>query len=542
MSLKNLIARKRAGSFAVVLCALLIGSNPAGAQDSLPQIADSWEKGRYENALEALIKYRDRTGQRDLQVDYMIATSACRLAAHKQTGSKFFEWILYNYNLSDENRQTIETERARCSMGAMPGTLQMSVPATLVGVRYLGKGGPDFGAKPSGNGTSAVVDPIAPEVFTRRLFQLGHWSEAESAIKQVLGQDVLVERAEHFMLVTVTPVRTTSGQGGTEGTRGEAGELVGVLNGMANVPNAAQNAPNRSRTVQAAPPNANAAEAAPQQPAAQSSPTKTVPPQSPLTSQSAPSCAPSPVQGPPPPGCGKLESKEEVGKALEQYLSFYEAKFGMKPPQNLISVYFTNSYGEIYTVARKLHGISVAGGSVGYSFAPDQSMVAWASSEAYGTFAHELFHLVVHQNFGDIPAWMDEGIAALYEVSETRGNEIVGLDNWRGAILQGGWSGRPKLRDLVQMNRKMFDQPRGNSKSLVAGEDEALVHATARYFMLYLQEQGKLVPLYKAFQERAMSAEPANQAILLTEQTLGDSMEHVDEQFEKWFLKTHPVR
>ena len=33
-------------------------------------------------------------------------------------------------------------------------------------------------------------------------------------------------------------------------------------------------------------------------------------------------------------------------------------------------------------------------------------------------------------NFGDIPPWLDEGMASLYEVSEVSGNHILGLPNW----------------------------------------------------------------------------------------------------------------
>jgi len=207
----------------------------------------------------------------------------------------------------------------------------------------------------------------------------------------------------------------------------------------------------------------------------------------------------------------------------------------MQPPSHLITVYFTPNVEELQSLARKIHGIQLAPGSIGYSFPADQSMAGWADGRAYGTFAHELFHVMVRNNFGDIPPWLDEGMAALYEVSRWDGNRAVGVPNWRGRILHDLWTSRPALRNLVQMNRTAFDYVQGRSDRLAAGENQAANHATARYFMLYLQERGKLKPVYMAFLNRKVSDQPQKQAVDLVERAVGRSLDDVDADFSQWF-------
>jgi hypothetical protein len=232
---------------------------------------------------------------------------------------------------------------------------------------------------------------------------------------------------------------------------------------------------------------------------------------------------------------------KRVGGELERYSRFFVSEYGMREPSRLITVYFARDVSELRSLAGTLHGISLAYGSIGYSFPADQSMVGWADGQAYGTFAHELFHLMVRRSFGDIPPWLDEGMAALYEVSGFDGARAVGAPNWRGEILRDLWASRPHLRALVQMNRSAFDSVQDRSDktrggdTLEAGEHQAVNHATARYFMLYLQEQHQLKPLYKAFFNRKVSDEPERQAVELIESVLGRSLDQVDQDFARWF-------
>jgi hypothetical protein len=57
--------------------------------------------------------------------------------------------------------------------------------------------------------------------------------------------------------------------------------------------------------------------------------------------------------------------------------------------------------------------------------------------------------------------------------------------------------------------------------------------------MLYFQQRGELLPVYKAFLNRKVNDRPAAQSVLLLESVLGRSLDTVDAEFSAWF-KTLP--
>ena len=170
----------------------------AVAQDELGRLEGLWKRREYARVLPELVDYRQRTGNKTLGLDYMIATSACRTPEHRRTGSEFFSWILYNYSLSGPNRSLVERERQRCSAGASPESLGVIVPASLVGVSYRGKGGRELRATSSGNSAARVVDPIPPEAFARRLFEASAWKTAASGIATLLGPGMQSSTSGHL--------------------------------------------------------------------------------------------------------------------------------------------------------------------------------------------------------------------------------------------------------------------------------------------------------------------------------------------------------
>jgi hypothetical protein len=114
-----------------------------------------------------------------------------------------------------------------------------------------------------------------------------------------------------------------------------------------------------------------------------------------------------------------------------------------------------------------------------------------------GTLVHELTHALVDFDFPEIPDWFNEGLASLHEQCEFRWDEssidgpfIKGLVNWRLPALQKAIA-EGRLRPLEE---------------LIGGDDfrarlEGLNYAQARYFCLYLQEQGVLRKFYVAFRD-----------------------------------------
>ena len=511
-------------------CVALISARDASADSELDRLEAIWRQGDYARATQELIAYRERTGVRTPEIDYMIATSACRLPDRRQLGNEFFAWILQNYNLSPATRMRVESQRQLCSASAAPERLPVTAPAAMVGVAYHGKGGTNFDAQPSGDSRATVVAAVPPEQFAQRLFVPSDSQKAVRSVAKLIGPDFEIQAVGHFILAGPRPAPRS------------AGVSPGILNAAAP-PRGGGNSPNpslnpdpdldnllKSKSSKAPPmpqtPNAPARAPAPNPPA--NRPTTQGARPSDMVQQMAPATSPS---------AGELK---RVGESLEQYLQFFVSEYGMRLPPFLITVYFAADRSQLRDLARKLHGIDLAPGSIGYSFSADQSMVGWADGKAYGTFAHELFHVMVRGNFGDIPPFLDEGMAALYEVSGFEQGRAVGVSNWRGALLRKYWAERPGIKDLVQMDRGALDDVAGPSDAGGSSGKQAANHATARYLMLYFQERGELLPVYNAFRGRKVSDRPAAQGVELLEAVLGRPLGTVDTEFAEWFGKLPP--
>lgn len=101
----------------------------------------------------------------------------------------------------------------------------------------------------------------------------------------------------------------------------------------------------------------------------------------------------------------------------------------------------------------------------------------------YGTLTHELVHPFMHHNWEDTPAWLNEGVASLFERPAEKDGHLVGKVNWRlPGLLDGLKAGTvPSFKTLVHLPTSDFY------------EDKAGVnYAAARYLCYWLQEKGLL--------------------------------------------------
>lgn len=238
----------------------------------------------------------------------------------------------------------------------------------------------------------------------------------------------------------------------------------------------------------------------------------------------------------------------EIGRTLDRFTGFLVETYGVVPPRHLLRVELVRDGWEVKQLAERRHGLDVSSATIGYAFVEDASIVAAVPTTAAGTVLHELFHLLVRSNFGDVPQWLDEGIAGLYEVSGRRGNDYFGLENWRRKVLETTWDVRPDLAELIRAEWFLFDDPEQadafreteldpDLHDRPSGREQAAMMATARYFAFYLQERGQLVPVYRAVRDRELEqlggAAPAH-AVTLVEDVLGRPIETVDADFVAW--------
>lgn len=476
------------GGMVLLLSQCLI-AHTAQAQDELSQLQVMWRNGSYSEVLPSLIEFRDRPYGRNAQVDYMIATSACRIPALQEEAYKFFCWILYHYSLDETSREQVKDEMQQCDPSNQPRIIAF---VTERSERSIVRGKTFFWLDRENPVTSdpvKVVRDIPLEELRDRLFEISDSRKGIYYVQELLGLEFQVESLGHFILVS------------------------------------------SSRHTQS--------------------------------------------------------EVRSIGRNLEQVLHFFAWQYKIPIPHYLITVYIVPTAWELMELAEKIHGIRISRTDIGYSFQNDLSIVGVIPGKYPGTLRHELFHLMVRNDFGDIPPWLDEGMAALYEVSQiigvpeaqarlkhagfdpgpidgilgprteqalrryqtehglpesgvldeaTRSSlevqySIVGLPNWRGSILQRFWDIRPSIKELVKMDWSSF----GRGQTLTQTTTN---HALARYFILYLQDRQKLVEVYKAFRGRKVTnvqVDPRTDAVYLLENILQKSLVEVDRDFTEWF-------
>lgn len=238
----------------------------------------------------------------------------------------------------------------------------------------------------------------------------------------------------------------------------------------------------------------------------------------------------------------KVFSTQEIDRfdqVLTNYLNFLVREYHMLTPINYITIYFTsNYYYNFINLALKLHGLYLIEGIAGYSYPIDQSIAIFTNIKqyGYGNLLHELFHLAVRGNFGDIPQWLDEGIASLYEEFNINESRFIGLPNWRGDIIKENPNKIPTLKELIKVD--WFD------KKFVGknGVELPIYLAIARYFTLYMQDLGILSKVYRRFSDQSRifisKTDSRNEAIRRIESAFHKKITEIQVDFDTWLSKS----
>jgi len=432
------ILRRRCGTGIALSAAFVLALPTPGLADAdYDHLYGRWRAGQYAEVVSPLLDYRERPYGRCAQVDYLIATSLCRMPGFESDGAAFFSIVL-GYNLERSSRQVVEREMGHCNEPTPPSpTDVVAARRGAAGVEFHGKMYP-LSHPPPGVPVTAEriqIDRVMSEAeLAARRFAPADSDSAEQAVQALAGSAATVRISRSFIIADLARHRP--------------------------------------------------------------------------------------------------EQLVEIARYLEDVLDRFSAQYGMPRPPCMLTVYLTGDASELRDLANKLHGIRVSSQCIGYSIPEDMSMVAVIPGVTCGTLSHEMFHLLVRSHFGDVPPWMDEGLAALYESPKITDSTIVGTPNWRGDVLRTHHSLLPSIRQLVTMNWDMFDQTDGGSY-----ERQAVNHATARYFMLYVQEEGKLTELYKSFRERdvrKLGHSIADDPVIRVEEVLGVPIASIETSFGSW--------
>ena len=235
---------------------------------------------------------------------------------------------------------------------------------------------------------------------------------------------------------------------------------------------------------------------------------------------------------------------EQVAICLNSFKQPLESEFQMVLPTSLITVYIPEDLPAVQTYARRLHGVQLPMGTVAYSVLEDLSMVGIAG-EGCGSLAHELTHLSIKNNFGDSPAWLEEGLASEVAVGTPAGDSVHFSKSWRDETLRQTWAQRPNVATLISLKWSDFAAKDESSIQKVAA-----IHAMAAVFVRYLDQKQKLRAVYLAVRDERFprSFGEHRTTTSIVEEQLGMNLADVDTDFVKWFSPTlqgpsaHPTK
>lgn len=240
------------------------------------------------------------------------------------------------------------------------------------------------------------------------------------------------------------------------------------------------------------------------------------------------------------------EQLTQTSQRLEDAYNFFIRHYNLRPPDKLLTVYLLPDKYTFRQTAMLIHGVKVPDANIGYSNISDLSLVGVSDVTRIGTLCHEMFHLIVRTDVGDVPPWMDEGIACIYETSKWSGSELTGdLNNWRTEVLRGAVFEMPDkiptLKDFIGYNWHQFDGFEANDLC------KASIHyAYGKHLMLYLQEQGKLKALLSAAKNRKDITEYSDTLFQsdadLIEQTLNASSDTIEKRFNQWMYQKYRIK
>ena len=166
---------------------------------------------------------------------------------------------------------------------------------------------------------------------------------------------------------------------------------------------------------------------------------------------------------------------------------------------------------------------------VGGYFSYDSRWLVLHLEPDSGSLAHEYCHALFEDDTGRQPAWFTEGLAQLFEHSKIEKGLPIGERGSTMGILRTALAQNrlPTLSEFV--NTKGAD--------FFAGDRVNLNYDLARAVMLFLQDKGALVPMYKEVQKARTAnpfALPTATCRAALEKALGGDLQKINDDFRSW--------
>ncbi len=122
-------------------------------------------------------------------------------------------------------------------------------------------------------------------------------------------------------------------------------------------------------------------------------------------------------------------------------------------------------------------------------YRPDARVAAVNLALGRGNLRHELVHPLIVDDFPQIPAWLNEGMASMYGGARVRRGGFQFVANYRLRDLHAAIA----HRTLPGRNRLAYA-----GRTELYGPDGAIYYAVSQHVVLYLERSGQLAAFYRA--------------------------------------------
>jgi tetratricopeptide (TPR) repeat protein len=187
-----------------------------------------------------------------------------------------------------------------------------------------------------------------------------------------------------------------------------------------------------------------------------------------------------------------VDPKNHYDKGLNDFYNYFKSQYFVATPSIWLVVVISSSPEVLVEATRRMYpevGIPVHAPFLGYYNPGDNLIMATGGAAGYGTLLHEMIHALMAADFPEAPAWLNEGLASLYERSYWSSSRLNALPNWR--------MDRMREEEVLSL------------KSLARKASDVGLHspeiAEFRLFLLFLDQQEKVDDLYRMAKKKGMA-------------------------------------
>lgn len=134
-------------------------------------------------------------------------------------------------------------------------------------------------------------------------------------------------------------------------------------------------------------------------------------------------------------GLDRYDSPESYyEKGIKDFYRYFKAQYFDTQPQRVLTTVISSNPHDLVAATHRLYpsvGLSLYAPFLGYYNPADNLIMATGGRAGYGTLLHEMIHALMAADFPSAPAWLNEGMASLYERSRWRNGRLEALPNWR---------------------------------------------------------------------------------------------------------------